>query len=64
MRCLDLALFGALLDFNGHSTLIFGCDPEGQRFGTTLTLSPIWARYFIRPCRFNEELPLSEKDES
>lgn len=26
MGCLDLALFGALLDFNGYSTLIFGCD--------------------------------------
>ena len=27
MGCLDLALLGAHLDFNGYSTLIFGCDP-------------------------------------
>lgn len=27
MGCLDLALLGALLDFNGYSTLMFGCDP-------------------------------------
>ena len=27
MGWLDLALLGALLDFNGYSTLMFGCDP-------------------------------------
>ena len=31
MGCFDLALFRALLDFNGYSTLMYGCDPLKDR---------------------------------